>query len=98
MTRLLQLLVLLTVLLSSLPRSSFAGLGSDRFRAGSFPAAPPPAVAPFDAATARRHQEAWARYLGQPVEHKNGLGQELVPLPPGELLRGSSPEQVRQAT
>jgi serine/threonine protein kinase len=35
------------------------------------------AVAPFDAKTARKHQEAWARYLGVPVEMTNSIGMEL---------------------
>ena len=30
--------------------------------------APPPAVAPFDAARAHALQEAWAKHLGVPVE------------------------------
>jgi len=52
--------------------------------------APPPAVAPFDAAKAREHQAAWAKHLGVPVEETNSLGMKLAlilrdvgPAPPG---------------
>ncbi|MDY0170156.1 MAG: formylglycine-generating enzyme family protein, partial [Thermoguttaceae bacterium] len=61
--------------------------------------APPPAIAPFDAATARKHQQAWARHLQMPVEHDVDLGGgvklTLVLIPPGEFLMGS-PEAERQ--
>jgi len=39
--------------------------------------APQPAIAPFDAAQARQHQEAWAAYLKVPVEHTNSVGMEF---------------------
>ena len=52
-------------------------------------AAPPLAVAPFDAAAAKRHQEAWAEYLGVPVEVTNSIGMKLLLIPPGEFLMGS---------
>ncbi len=55
--------------------------------------APPPAVAPFDAATAKRHQQAWAEYLGVPVEREIDLPENekltLILIPPGEFLMGS---------
>ena len=46
---------------------------------------PPPAIAPFDAATARQHQEAWAEYLGVPVECENSIGMKFMLIPPGEF-------------
>jgi formylglycine-generating enzyme required for sulfatase activity len=49
---------------------------------------PPPAIAPFDTAAAKAHQEAWAKYLGQPVETTNSVGMKLVVIPPGEFLMG----------
>ena len=49
---------------------------------------PPPAVAPFTAAAARQHQEAWAKHLGQPREAANSLGMKLVLIPPGEFQMG----------
>jgi serine/threonine protein kinase len=52
-------------------------------------AAPPQAVAPFNAAAARGYQEAWARYLGQPVEMTNSIGMKLALIPPGEFMMGS---------
>jgi eukaryotic-like serine/threonine-protein kinase len=57
-------------------------------------ASPPAAKAPFDAAQAKAHQAAWARYLGVPVEQKNSLGSKMVLIPPGEFMMGSTPEQI----
>ena len=57
--------------------------------AASRPAAPPAAaVAPFDSAEARRHQEAWARHLGVAVTSTNSLGMTLVVIPPGTFTFG----------
>ena len=50
--------------------------------------APPLAVAPFDAAAAKEHQEAWAKHLGQPVKVTNSIGMKLVLIPPGEFVMG----------
>jgi len=58
---------------------------------------PPPAVAPFDATQARKHQEAWAKYLGVPVEETNSIGMKLVLIPPGEFEMGSTPEEIAWA-
>ena len=52
-------------------------------------AAPPLAVAPFDAAQAKQHQENWAKYLGLPVEQTNSIGMKLTLIPPGEFDMGS---------
>ena len=52
--------------------------------------APPPAIAPFDAEQAKKHQEAWARYLGVPVEYTNSIGMKFRLIPPGEFLMGST--------
>lgn len=51
---------------------------------------PPPAIAPFDAAQARKHQEAWAEYLGVPVVLTNSIEMKLTLIPPGEFQMGSS--------
>jgi formylglycine-generating enzyme required for sulfatase activity len=51
--------------------------------------APPPAVAPFTAAAAREHQEAWAKHIGQPREVTNSIGMKLALIPPGEFRMGS---------
>ncbi len=53
-------------------------------------AEPARAIAPFDAEQAGRHQEAWAAYLGVPVEITNSIGMRLVLIPPGEFMMGSS--------
>jgi len=62
-------------------------------------AAPPTAVAPFDASQAKKHQQAWAKHLNVPVEREVDLsgGEKLtmVLIPPGEFLMGS-PEAERQ--
>jgi formylglycine-generating enzyme required for sulfatase activity len=53
------------------------------------PGAPLPAIAPFDARKATEHQEAWAKYLGMPVEIINSIGMKLLLIPPGEFEMGS---------
>ena len=55
---------------------------------------PSPAIAPFDAATAKEHQEAWAKYLNMPVQMTNSIGMKLVLIPPGEFDMGSTQEEV----
>ena len=62
--------------------------------------APPLAVAPFDADQAKKHQQAWADYLGLPVEQDidlgNGVKLTMVLIPPGEFEMGSTEaEQAR---
>lgn len=48
--------------------------------------APKPAIAPFDAAQAKQHQEEWAAYLKVPVEYTNSIGMKFRLIPPGEFL------------
>lgn len=55
--------------------------------------APPLAVAPFDAAEAKRLQEAWAKHLGVPVERPNAIGMRMLLVPPGEFLMGTPGEE-----
>jgi formylglycine-generating enzyme required for sulfatase activity len=52
-------------------------------------ATPPLAVAPFDAARAKQHQQAWADHLGVPVVTTNSIGMKLALIPPGEFMMGS---------
>jgi formylglycine-generating enzyme required for sulfatase activity len=61
------------------------------------PNAPPPAVAPFDAAQAKEHQEAWAKRLNVPVEQTNSIGMKLALIPPGEFDMGFTEEEVAWA-
>jgi formylglycine-generating enzyme required for sulfatase activity/serine/threonine protein kinase len=75
------------------PSSSPTIVSADAFQ-GS---APPRAVAPFDAAQAKAHQQAWAKHLGIEVETPNSVGQKMVLIPPGEFLMGSTPEQIAAA-
>ena len=56
--------------------------------------APPPAIAPFDAEQAKKHQEAWAKYLGVPVEYTNSIGMKFILLPPGEFTMGSTAFEI----
>ena len=58
--------------------------------------APPPAIAPFDAEQAQHHQEAWAKYLGVPVEYTNFLCMKFRLIPPGEFMMGSTAEQIEK--
>jgi formylglycine-generating enzyme required for sulfatase activity len=60
------------------------------------PGAPPPAVAPFDAAKAKEHQAAWAKHLKVPVEMSNSIGMTLVLIPPGEFDLGSPKELIEE--
>ncbi|HEX4132962.1 MAG TPA: SUMF1/EgtB/PvdO family nonheme iron enzyme [Pirellulales bacterium] len=59
-------------------------------------AAPPMANAPFDAAQAKAHQAAWAKYLDTQVETTNSVGMRMTLIPPGEFLMGSTPEQLAE--
>ncbi len=67
-----------------------------RSLAERFPDGPAPAVAPFDAPQAQRHQQAWAGYSGNSLVISNSIGMELVLIPPGAFEMGSSTEEVRQ--
>jgi len=68
--------------------------------ADSAPSAPQPAIptaaAPFDAAQARQHQEAWAKHLQVPVEMTNSIGMKFVLIPPGEFDMGTAAAQVER--
>lgn len=57
--------------------------------ASSSPAAPPPAVFPFDAGVAKAHQQAWAVFLGRPPVTTNSVGMSFVLIPPGQFAMGS---------
>ncbi|MFO1042616.1 MAG: bifunctional serine/threonine-protein kinase/formylglycine-generating enzyme family protein [Planctomycetaceae bacterium] len=59
--------------------------------------APKPAIAPFNAEQAKKHQEEWAAYLNVPVEYTNSIGMKLRLIPPGEFLMGSSDAEVEAA-
>lgn len=51
---------------------------------------PPPAPKfPFDARTAQRYQEDYAKWRGVPVEFTNQLGMTFVLIPPGTFLMGT---------
>ena len=52
--------------------------------------APPPAIAPFGAAKATEHQEAWAKYLGVEVETENSIGMMLSVIPAGTFTMGEN--------
>ena len=51
-------------------------------------ATPPMGKAPFDAATAEKHQEGWSKYIGVDVEITNSIGMKLVLIPAGEFTMG----------
>ena len=61
---------------------------------------PPLAVAPFDAAAAKAHQEAWAKHLDEPIEKEvvlpGNVRLTLVLVPPGEFAMGSTPEKIAE--
>jgi serine/threonine protein kinase/formylglycine-generating enzyme required for sulfatase activity len=60
------------------------------------PIQPAPAIAPFDAAQAAMHQQAWADYLGVPVEFTNSIGMKFRLIPPGEFLMGSPANEANR--
>jgi formylglycine-generating enzyme required for sulfatase activity len=57
---------------------------------------PPLAIAPFNEATAKRHQAAWAKHMGVPVETTNSLGMRFVLIPPGEFDMGATADLIDQ--
>jgi formylglycine-generating enzyme required for sulfatase activity len=54
------------------------------------------AVAPFDAAKAKQHQEGWAKQLGVPIQINSSIGMKLVLIPPGEFVMGSPKELIEE--
>ncbi len=56
-----------------------------------------PAVAPFTADQAAKHQQAWASYLKLPVEHTNSVGMKFRLIPPAKFSMGSTAEQIAAA-
>ena len=60
------------------------------------PTQPPLAIAPFTPEQAEQHQQAWADYLGVPVEFENSIGMKMVLIPPGEFMMGSSEEEIEE--
>jgi formylglycine-generating enzyme required for sulfatase activity len=58
---------------------------------------PPRANAPFHAAQAKAHQEAWAAQLGVRVEYANSNGMKFRLIPPGEFLMGSDKGDPNEA-
>ncbi len=58
------------------------------------PDPPPRAVAPFSGDDARRLQERWKDFLGEPVEKRNSIGMRLVLIPSGEFDMGTSAEEL----
>jgi serine/threonine protein kinase/formylglycine-generating enzyme required for sulfatase activity/WD40 repeat protein len=59
--------------------------------------APKPAIAPFDAEQAKKHQEEWAAYLKVPVEYTNSIGMKFRLIPPGEFMMGSTEAQIQES-
>ena len=59
--------------------------------------APAPAIAPFDAAQAKTHQQEWADYLKLPVDYTNTIGMKFALIPPGEFTMGSTAEEIERA-
>jgi formylglycine-generating enzyme required for sulfatase activity len=50
---------------------------------------PLPAITPFDAKAAEKHQQDWADHLGTPVEITNSIGMQLKLIPGGKFQMGS---------
>lgn len=56
--------------------------------------APHPADLPFYGSEAKKHQEAWAKYLEVPVELPTEIGLTFSLIPPGEFDMGSTQAEV----
>jgi formylglycine-generating enzyme required for sulfatase activity len=54
---------------------------------------PARAIAPFPAAEAKSHQQAWAKHLETPAQITNSIGMKLSLIPPGQSVMGSPPEE-----
>ena len=59
--------------------------------------APKPAIAPFDAEQAKKHQQDWAEYLKIPVEYTNSIGMKFRLIPPGEFMMGSTTAEIEES-
>lgn len=59
--------------------------------------APQPAIAPFDAEQAKRHQDEWAASLKVPVEYTNSIGMTFRLIPPGQFTMGSTVDEAEAA-
>ena len=59
--------------------------------------APSPAIAPFTAEQAKKHQQEWAAYLKVDTEYENSLGMKFVLIPPGEFTMGSTEAEIEAA-
>ncbi len=73
---------------SSLMQTSWHGWPAD---------APAPAIAPFNADQAKKHQEEWAAYLKVPVGWRNSINMKFILIPPGEFTMGSTLEEIADA-
>ena len=60
------------------------------------PGAPAPAIVPFDAQAAAKHQADWAKFLNMPVDLENKLGMKFRLIPPGEFETTNSQGQPRK--
>lgn len=58
------------------------------------PVQPESANAPFTAEEAKRYQQAWADFLGEPVETTNSVGMKFVAIPPGRFTMGAGAGEV----
>lgn len=75
-------------------KSGLPATSAKDIRTSSSTNAPSPAIAPFVTATARQHQQAWAKHLDTSVDTTNSVGQMMILIPPGEFLMGSSDDEI----
>jgi formylglycine-generating enzyme required for sulfatase activity len=59
--------------------------------------APLPAIPPFNAEQAQKHQEDWGAYLKTPVEFNNSIGMKFRLVPPCEFMMGSTTDELDEA-
>lgn len=78
-----------------MPKFASQTMGFRIVRALSAPQSPPPSlVAPYTAAKAEELQKSWSEALKKEIEAKNSVGADLILIPPGEFMMGTSEEQL----
>jgi serine/threonine protein kinase len=71
------------------PFDTVATAASNQGAEQTISASPPPlAIAPFDAAQARAHQETWAKHFSVTIEYTNSIGMKFVIVPKGKSWLG----------
>lgn len=86
-------LVMLVIVLANMAPES--GPIADPMAGSAIPRdAPPTAIAPFNTAQARQHQQLWAEHLEAAVEVTNSIGMKFTLIPPGQFTMGIEADET----